>query len=316
MLDKLRYAAYRFKYVNAPKLNLKKPVDISLELSSFCTNTCGYCYHSASKDLPFKRGKMSLNLATKIISEAKELGVNSIKMNYRGESSMNPYFYEITNCARLAASGSTFIDRVMNSNFNFDIKREDIFEGLLNLTKVKVSFDSFRKEIFEKQRRGSNYEKTLANIEKFYNYPNRKTELVIQSVRTKLNADEDLKHEIKKRFPSATSSVRDVVEGRVKKDLTDFLHRRRDYSERQSCIQAHARLIVHWDGKVVPCCPSITDDLVIGDLNTQSIKEVWTSKKAILLRKSLLDKSAFKTDPCKNCSSYETFKGYKAPWLS
>ena len=256
---------------------------------------------------------MSRELAFKVIDEAAELGVNSLKFNYRGESTMNEYFEDITNHAKRLASGSTFIDRVTNSNFNFNINREDIFRGLCKQTKVKVSFDSFTKEIFEKQRKGSKYEETLANMSKFYNYPRRNNEMVVQAVRTTSNEHEDLEGEIKRRFPSATASIRDCVAGRTNANLSNVVLKNRDFANRQSCIQAHARLMVNWDGTVGPCCPDISSKLLIGDLNNESILTVWNSVKAKEIRKSLLDKSAFTKQPCNGCSSFESYSGYLPP---
>jgi len=316
MLQKLRHAIYRYKYVNAPKLNLSKPVDVSLELSSFCTNSCNYCYHSAPKELPFTRGKMSRGLAFKIIDESYGLGVHSLKWNYRGEATMNPIFEEVVAHAKRLARGSIFIDRILNSNFNFKYGREDIFRGLLNQTKVKVSFDSFRKDIFENQRKGSKYEETLANMSKFYNYKNRDNEMVVQAVRTKLNKDEDLEGEIKRRFPSATASIRDVVAGRVNRDLSSVVVKDRDLGNRQSCVQAHARLIINHDGKVTVCCPDIGSKIIVGDANEDHIKDIWKSKEAVEIRRSLKNKTAFEKDPCKGCSSFESYKGFKPLWNS
>ena len=316
MLNNIQFLLYRFKYVYGKNLPLRVPVDVSMELSSFCTNQCGYCYHGDPKKIPFTRGHMSFNLAKKIIVEAAELGVHSLKFNYRGEATMNPAFSLITKVAKERARGSTFIDRLTNSNFNFKHDREDIFEGLCNQTKVKVSFDSFIKEIFERQRKGSNYEKTIANIDKFYNYPGRDNELVIQSVRTNLNKDEDLFHEIKKRWPEANASVRDCVEGRVEKDLSQTVVRHRDISNRQSCTQAAVRLMIRHDGMVGPCCPSIKDELTIGNANTEHLRDIFNSQIAKQLRKDLKTGKAFESDPCKNCSSFESFKGFKPSWKS
>ncbi len=312
----LRHFLYRFKYRYGQYLPLTRPVDLSLELSSYCTNSCNYCYFSDRKSLPFKSSFMDKNLALTLITEAGELGVHSIKYNYRGESTMHPSFEEITFHAKRLAKGSTFLDRLTNSNFNFRYDREDIFRGLCNQTKVKVSFDSFRKDIFEQQRKGSKYEATLKNIEKFYNYPGRKTSIVIQSVRTNLNKDEDLAWEIKRRWPEAVASVRDCVEGRVNKDLSTVVVRQRDESERQSCLQAHVRLIVHHDGKVGGCCPDIGGKIILGDATRESIYEIFNSEPAKQIRKTLKNKSAFNLDPCKTCSSFETFKGFKPPWDS
>lgn len=318
-MNPIRKLAYRLNYVAAPGLNHKVPIDVSLELSSVCDMACSYCYHN-SKDVPFTKGQMDPKLAYKIILQSAELGVNSIKFNYRGEATLNPNYRNITALAKDLARGSTFIDRLTNSNFKFHPKRrEDVFEGLSNLTKVKVSYDSFIKSVFETQRHGGNHDLTTENINLFYNHQSRiksETELVIQAVRTNLNKDEDIAGEVKKRWPSASVSIRDMVSGRVEKDLSQFENRKRDVSNRKTCIQAHARLIVHWDGRVAPCCPSIKNNLLIGDLNKQTVSEVFNSMEAKQLRRSLKDKTAFLTDPCRTCPSFESYKGYKASWTS
>lgn len=278
---------------------------------------CAYCYHSDQKNLPFQKGMMTKQMAFDVIAQCADLSVNSMKFNYRGEATLNQHYTEITTFAKSLACGSTFIDRITNSNFKIPpARREDVFKGLSALTKVKVSYDSFYPIVFETQRLGGNHDLTTENIDLFYNYPGRiksETEIVIQAVRTKLNKDEDLRGEIKKRWPEATISIRDMVSGRTSKDLSSLEDRKRDPSERQTCIQAHARLIVHWDGRVSPCCPSISNDLLVGDVKTQSINEIWNSKKARSLRESLNDKTAFQKNPCLNCPSFESYKGYKAP---
>lgn len=314
----LSYLKYRLKYRYAPLLKLTKPVDISLELAASCQLACNYCYWNKPKELPFKPGTMSWDTAQLIIADAASIGVNSIKFNFRGESTLNPNFAKITSFAKIHAQGSTFIDRLTNSNFMFKNDREDIFLGLCNQTKVKVSFDSFNKEVLEKQRNKANYELILANIDKFYNYPQRKdTELVIQAVRTKLNKDEDIYGEAKKRWPSATISIRDMVGGRVDKDLSQLEDKKRDFSNRQSCLQAHNRIIFDWQGNAQVCCPDTASKLQIGNIHDESIYQIFNSKKAKAIRKALLDKTAFdKIDACKNCSSHESFKGYKHPWGS
>jgi radical SAM protein with 4Fe4S-binding SPASM domain len=262
---------------------------------------------------------MNEQLAYKIILQCADLGVNSMKFNYRGEASLNPNYRKITEFCKEHARGSTFIDRLTNSNFKFHpSRRDDIFEGLAHLTKVKVSYDSFKKDVFETQRSGGNHDLTTENIDLFYNHKARiksETKLVIQAVRTKLNAEEDIAGEAKKRWPDAEISIRDMVTGRIEKSLTHLEGRVRE-KERQTCIQAHARLIVHFDGRVAPCCPSIKNNLLIGDLNKQTVSEVFNSMEAKRLRQSLKDKTAFFQDPCKTCPSFESFKGYKPSWNS
>lgn len=310
------YEKYRSNYLNAIDNDLTIPIDISLELSSLCNHHCVYCYHADKKNMPFKQNVMDPRTFKKIIYDASEIGVNSVKFNWRGESTMNPFFHLMTKLAKQLANGSTFIDRISNSNFKFKNDNELIFQGLCNQTKVKVSYDSFRKDVFERQRAGGDHDLTTSNIDKFYNYPGRSTTLVIQAVRTSLNKDEDLEGEVMKRWPSAILSVRDMVGGRVNKDLSGIENKTRDDSERQSCIQAHARLIFDYEGTAVPCCPDISQKLKLGNIHEWSIQQIFNSHKAKSLRGRLKTGKAFLMDPCKNCSSFETFKGYRPSWDS
>lgn len=316
----LRYNLYRAKYRYGQWLPLKSPVDVSLELSSACNMRCSYCYHADQTKLPFVKGIMQKDVALKIIDESAELGVNSLKFNWKGEGTMNPHYGEIVRYAASLAQGSTFIDRLANSNFKIPPKkRDDIFEGMATLTKVKVSYDSFLKDVFENQRKGGDHDLTTENIDLFYNHPARiksETKLVIQAVRTNANKDEDILHETKKRWPDAAISIRDMVEGRVDADLTDFTTRERDVSERQSCLQAHVRIIFSHDGRALPCCPDIKEELVIGDARHQTVSEIFNSLEARRLRKDLKNKKAFNCGPCKGCSSFETYKGFKPVWDS
>lgn len=318
MLNKLKYNWYRFKYRHGQHLPLRKPVDISLELASICNMKCGYCYHAVS-DVPFAKDLMTKETAYKIIDQGAKLGVNSIKMNWRGESTINKHFYMVTKRAKDWAHGATYIDRLSNSNFKFNSNREDIFEGFANQTKVKVSYDSFDKDVFETQRAGGRHDITTRNIDLFYNHASRiksETEIVIQAVRTSLNKDEDIAGLAKAKWPEATISIRDMVEGRVDKDLSDLTHKERDLSERQSCLQAHVRLIFNHEGTATVCCPDITEELKMGNIHKMSMKEIFNCHHARTLREELKNKRAFLFDPCRNCSSFETYKDFKPVWNS
>ncbi len=247
----------------------------------------------------------------KIITDAGTNGVSSIKLNSKGESTLNPNFHSATKLAKKY----DFIERITNSNFKFSTNRDDIFQGLLNQTKVKISLDSFIPTVMHTQRAGSNLSQVIRNVDKLYHSPGRKTILVIQSVRTQLNKNEDLYGEIKKRWPDAQVSIRDVVEGRVEKDLSGITVSSRN-ENRVSCLQAHARLIFNKEGIANACCPDIGEILKLGDINTMTIKEIWNSEASKKLKQSLKNKTAFEKDPCKTCSSFESYKGFRARWNS
>ena len=318
--QRLDYLIYRAKYRYGKNLPLRAPVDVSLELAGICNMSCSYCYYSKENadHIAWKTGLMKLDTAIKIIDESAAIGVHSLKFNYRGESTINPHYKTVTAYAKRLARDGVFIDRLTNSNFKFRSDRDDIFEGLCNQTKVKVSYDSFIKEVFETQRAGGDHALTTRNIDIFYNHPLRKNaELVIQAVRTQLNKDEDIAGQAAKRWPSATVSIRDVVSGRKEGDIDHLQLRSRDLENRQSCIQAHVRLIFAHDGQCHPCCPSIDGKLIIGNSDNQTVEEIFNGFRARRLRRMLKDKSAFKSiETCVGCPSFESYSKFKPVWNS
>jgi radical SAM protein with 4Fe4S-binding SPASM domain len=313
----VRYQFYRFKYNYAKLLRLKKPVDISLELASACNMRCAYCYHANQNNLPFDVGFMSESTAFEILNQAADLGVNSVKFNWRGEGTLNPNYKNILCCAEALAKGSTFIDRIVNSNFQFRNSREDIFEALCTATKVKVSYDSNYRKVFEAQRIKGDHRLISQNIDTFYNHPKRKnTKLIIQAVRTKLNKGEDIEYLIKKRWPEAEISIRDMVEGRVDNNLDDLNFKKREELNRMPCKQAYARLIFNHKGEAMPCCPDIKEQIKFGSIHDMHLYDIFNTYRAQKLRRELKNGVAFLKDPCKSCSSFESYGNYVGKWDS
>lgn len=317
MRSKINEFFYRFKYNNGQYLPLRKPVDVSLELSSHCDMRCGYCYHADQDNLPFEKGTMKLETALRIISFSAFSGVNSLKFNWKGESTLNKNYGKIVSFAREFKTGSTFIELLANTNFNFKPSLS-VFEGLSSLTKVKISYDSFDAKTFEAQRIKGNHARVTENIDTFYKHPLRllnKTEMVIQAVRTDLNADEDLEGKINDRWPGVSYSIRDMVQGRNNDTTEGF--KTIDPKKRKPCKQAFVRLIFNTKGDALMCCPDIAEKLNLGNIwDFESIEDIFNSPMAKEVRRQLIDKTAFLSDPCKNCSSYESYQGHKQQWGS
>jgi radical SAM protein with 4Fe4S-binding SPASM domain len=59
--------------------------------------------------------------------------------------------------------------------------------------------------------------------------------------------------------------------------------------------------VITWDGRVVPCCFDKDAHHVLGDLRTQSFREVWNSAPYNDFRRSLFT-SRSSIEMCRNCS--------------
>lgn len=254
---------------------------------------------------------MTLDTARKILKEASDFGVSSVKFNWRGESHLNKDFFEITSYAKELG----FIDRISNSNFNFDTDSEYIFRAFCNQTTVKISFDSFNKDVFLAQRQGANFDRIFDNIDKFYHHPLRKNKIIIQMVRTEANKNEDFKTLVNSLWPNAHLSIRDVVPNRVVGG-SDYTKLDLASQKRVPCLQAYARLIFDHSGNATCCCPDIETQLNFGNIHNKTLKEIWNNKDLKQLQRALKNKAAFEFEPCKSCSSLESYENYKHNWNS
>jgi radical SAM protein with 4Fe4S-binding SPASM domain len=300
---------YRFNYKYARFLNPKAPIDITLELSSICNQKCRYCYHA--DNVNFKKGFMAFETAKKILYQANELKVPSIKFNWRGESHLNQDFYYITSYAKDLG----FIDRISNSNFNFLTVNDIIFKAFQNQTKIKISFDSFNKRVFENQRQGSNFERILRNIDWFYEryFDPKNNEIVIQMVRTIHNQFEDLEGTAKKRWPGVKVSIRDCVSNR---SIGAEYFGNALPKKRVPCYQAFARLIFDTEGNATCCCPDIDQNFYFGNINKDKLIDIWNNLSLKALRADLTNNCFDSYKTCKSCSSLESYENYKYNWNS
>jgi MoaA/NifB/PqqE/SkfB family radical SAM enzyme len=63
------------------------------------------------------------------------------------------------------------------------------------------------------------------------------------------------------------------------------------------CRSPYYYMAVMWDGRVIPCC-DVTGTEVLGDLNTQSLKDIWYGDKFKLARKRDLE-------TCRSCNIWQ-----------
>jgi len=64
------------------------------------------------------------------------------------------------------------------------------------------------------------------------------------------------------------------------------------------CMRAPQTICVLWDGRVSLCCLDMDGDVILGDLNTQSMGDIWEGEKAIYYRTHTKSSHAF----CKSCN--------------
>ncbi len=86
------------------------------------------------------------------------------------------------------------------------------------------------------------------------------------------------------------------------------------YKSEFVCQQPFTRLSIMEDGRVSPCCNDYDQELIIGDVSKQSLKQIWESTQLEKFR-NLMKKGEFYTNSaCANCEmAVNADKGKQTP---
>ncbi len=120
--------------------------------------------------------------------------------------------------------------------------------------------------------------------------------------------------------------VTDMRPDRLTAGKTDLFHDRKaedrannDVPVDNRCPRPHRHMVVRYDGKVLLCCaldptdPRADEDgMVVGDLNRQTVSEVWNSD-AMNMHRWLIQENGRRHDPCDSCGLRTSFPGIFKP---
>ena len=308
------YKEYRRMWHECPEKEIVPPLPINLDLhiTNECNLKCTFCprtWKEASKRDGILHGFMEFKLFKKIIDEASEGGVRAVHFTGNGEPLLHEGLEEMLRYCH----EKRILEILMHTNATLLNQKRAMSLLQAGVHDLVISFDSPVKETYEKLRVGANFETTLNNIRNFvrlrdegeFQYPRVRLQMVDQ----KANMEE------RERFEALFLPLADSVShasfvnfnGGPQSDeyqlptenidgkKMDFDHRR--LNEDFKCKYLWQRMIIEVEGEVYPCF--YNDKLLLGNVATQSLKEIWTGPKMEELRAK---HSAGKFDDIPECA--------------
>ena len=140
------------------------PLSLDIEVAAVCDLACPFCYRQA---IATPDRIMSAELFRRVMDQGAELGVSSVKFNWRGEPLLHPQLPTLIDDAKRRA--------VLETIINTDAvtltagKSEALIDAGLDL--MIYSFDGGTKETYERMRPGrfktNHFENVYANIRRF-----------------------------------------------------------------------------------------------------------------------------------------------------
>jgi radical SAM protein with 4Fe4S-binding SPASM domain len=275
---------------------------VYFNLTKRCNLRCVYCYTSAGDR---NIGEKDLNFWIKIIDQLVEIN-NKATINFTGgEPTLYNNFWDIVKYAKDRGLKLTLITN--GTNF----KEEDIKKYIENFSSVEISIDSLREEINSLTRGKNSLFTSQRFVDALIENGIRPT---IMAVVSKLNANY-LKDFIEKYGKSASVRFQPMYKmGRGEKldqiaingseyyeilNSINISKMKDDISYKRNmkyvwCGMGRNVLSIEANGIVYPCQLMHNENFVLGDLNEQSLKEIW--EKSPYRKVTLND-----IEECKNC---------------
>jgi len=292
----------RFRESGAKKISFNSPTYLLIEPVSTCNLRCPFCFQTDKSftKKPFM-GVMDFDLFKKIVDEADNLKVGAITLASRGEPTLHKKYKEM-----IKYVGEKKYIFEIKTNTNATFLDEDTCHALLknNISQVVISADHYIKEDYERLRLGANFEKILANVDRLYKirkefYPKSITEIRISGIDNDKNLNQKLFYDFWiKRSDHVSSSYPmerwNTYENKVHPEIND------------ACQYLWDRMYVWFDGKTNPCDADYKSYLSYGDVNNNSIKDIWNNVALKDIRIAHMNNERSKIDPCNKCGV--TFK--------
>ena len=265
----------------------RMPEIVQIESTNICNAKCVFCPRD---DMHRRQGIMSVDLFRKIVDECVELGITHVRMHNYGEAFIDKKLVEKVRYAK--QQGIKEVGMISNGSLITD----QIARGMIDagLDAINISVDASGKEVFESTRIGLKYDKVIGNIERLVRLRaesgKRRPKLILSFVRQNNSADEQA-------FIEHWRAIADKIHVTDLHNWAGTLNKESDVN--YPCYRPWLTFTVLWDGRVSLCCADFDGKIILGDLNTHSIAEIWNAEAYRDVRRQHLESGG--PDICRAC---------------
>lgn len=299
----------------ANQLPLRGPLSIYLETTNVCNFKCRQCPVSFDDYYEKIGGRATIDLQRyeTLLCEIVELGrLKSLKFYSEGEPFLNKNLPGMISRA-IKSGACEYTEVTTNGSALSPNTSKEIVESGLHYLRVSIySVDQERHKFITQTNISIN--KIHSNIETFINI--RKASgsklpfLYVKMIDPKSGEAE----EFRKRYESLADEI--AIEqpmnwnGYENRDLVNANYSQKYIqpaeAQKQVCPFAFYSLVIKANGDVVICCVDWNKDTCVGNINRESLKDIWTGNRMRAFRLMQLERRKGENKSCKNCTYIDT----------
>lgn len=272
------------------------PKVIEFQMHNLCNANCIICPYREIKD---KKVFMEDKLLDKLLLEIGDKEI--LLIPYLN----NEPFLDTLYCSKLEKINTICPNCKIEISTNLSVLNEKIIKKLekLNIHELRVSIFGFNENTYKKMMPGLNYKDVMKNLNSLLKSNLKKT---IENVSITMIEHKYVKEE-------EYNLMKELCENNgIKFNKWGFLDRAGNNSYFKNevkhkniigCEQNRPieRMHILADGSVVICCQDWRKEVIMGNINNNTIEEVWNGKRYNEVRKSIYDKDKECIKLCEKC---------------
>ncbi len=288
--------------------------EILIDVSASCNAECPFCPRIF---IPENRSKgfINLELYSKILEDAKDNGINKLRLYATAEPTMHPKFDKIIDIAK---EKGFYISLSTNASL-----LHKHMESIIKIDYLQYSIEGWDKESYEKYRYPLKFERIFENIKNFYEFSKNYEKKPIMSTNLLITKNTNIEKYIdlwgKYMGNINIHFMYNPVAYENGKFVAKNLDTQNEYFnlDKQKknfyCSYPFETFMVAFDGKVSLCCDDFAAELELGNSNEMTIKEVFYTKKMNNIRNQFYNQ---KLDLCKDCTRWSIPKTYDIDYIN
>ncbi len=285
-------------YLRRSQVHTGMPVILEVESTSICNLKCIMCPYPI---MGRKNEHMNMTVYERIIHEGAGF-LEFIWLHYFGEPLINPDIYKMIDMAEDAG-----IRTGMSTNgTRLDAKAAvKLLDSKLSL--LYISLDGATKQTFEKIRVGAKFEKVHTNVARFVEMKRaRNSEMLVRLQMIHMTSTENERDQFDEEWRDQGFDAIDYKPFHYWANQDESLIQINEVSPPTptgACAEPWIGFAIHADGTAVPCCNDYSGKMPLGDLKTQSLREIWNGPAMMKLRSRFAgDVPDVKGTLCEGCT--------------
>jgi radical SAM protein with 4Fe4S-binding SPASM domain len=275
------------------------PMGVDIGTTNLCNAECIMCPHSKLK----KMGTMKMNLYKKIVDNCQKLGIKIVTLSFFGEPLLDK---ELIKKIEYAKNKGIYVGFYSNSSLLDEKWASELIKS--GLDTITISFDGYSKETYEKIRKKLKFDVVKKNILNLIE-TRKKMKKNTPQINLVLVELEENKREIKnfyKEWGEKVDSI-NIINMRnwandIQKEGTKESFHFNKKIKRKPCALIWLKMVVDWNGDVVLCCDDWNHSTILGNLNKQTIEEIWKGEKLKKIREAHKKGEFYKIPLCSGCN--------------